>query len=98
MAPWQSQWGRRAAAAYIFLLSAAAGYLTYHRLFASSRFAFPGTLLLSLGLPWTRTIGGALDPGSGRGAWPVLLVSFAVNTAMLYFIGSRLEQRSRQAR
>lgn len=93
---WQSRWGRHAARAYILLLSAVAGYLTYHRLFGSARRVFPGTLLLSLGLPWTRTLGGMLDPAMGRGAWPLLLVSFAANTAMLYFIGSRLEQLARQ--
>lgn len=92
---WRSRWGRNAARTYIFLLSAVAGYLTYYRLFGPAR-VFPGTLLLSLGLPWTRTIGGMLDPAMGRGAWPLLLVSFAANTAMLYFIGSRLELLARQ--
>ena len=70
------------------MLSAAAGYVTYHALFNRSRFFFPGTLLLSLGLPWTRT----MADGTG---WPTLLVSFAVNAGMLYFIGSRLERMGR---
>ena len=67
---------------------AAAGFVTYQALFNRSRFFFPGTLLLSLGLPWTRT----LSEGIG---WPALLVSFAVNAGMLYFIGSRFERLSR---
>jgi hypothetical protein len=90
-----SRWGSRAAAGYLLLLSAAAGYVTYQVLFHRPRFGFPGGLLLSLGLPWTRTIGGVLDPGSGRTAWPILLVSFAINAGMLYFIGSRFEARSK---
>ena len=84
----RSRWGSRAAAGYFLLLSAAAGYVTYHALFNRSRFLFPGTLLLSLGLPWTRT----MTDGTG---WPALLVSFAVNAGMLYFIASRLEQLAR---
>jgi len=90
-----SHWGSRAAAGYFLLLSAAAGYVTYQALFNRAGFAFPGGLLLSLGLPWTRTVGGVLDPALGRSAWLVLLVSFAINGGMLYFIGSRLEARSR---
>ena len=80
----RSRWGRRAAAAYILVLSAAAGYVTYQALFNRSRFLFPGTLLLSLGLPWTRTTGGA--------GWLILLVSFAINAGMVYFIASRFER------
>lgn len=81
----RSRWGSRAAAAYILVLSAAAGYVTYQALFNRSRFLFPGPLLLSLGLPWTRTI-------SGGAGWPVLLVSFAINVGMVYFIASRFER------
>lgn len=73
---------------YLLILSAAAGYVTYQALFNRSRFAFPGTLLQSLGLPWTRTL-------AGGGSWPALLVSFAVNAGMLYFIGSRFERLAR---
>ena len=78
-----SRWGRRAAAGYFLLLSAAAGFVTYQALFTRTRFGFPGGLLVSLGLPWTRAAGDE---------WPALLVSYAINAAMLYFIGSRLEQ------
>lgn len=80
-----SRWGRQAAAVYLLFLSAAAGYVTYQAFFNRSRFAFPGGLLRSLGLPWTRTM-------TGGGGWPFLLVSFAINAGMLYFIGSRLER------
>jgi hypothetical protein len=73
---------------YLLVLSAAAGYVTYQAIFNRSRFIFPGTLLQSLGLPWTRTL-------SGGGNWPALLVSFAVNAGMLYFLGSRLERLAR---
>lgn len=90
-----SRWGRRAAAGYFLLLSAAGGFVTYQVLFSRTRFVFPGGLLVSLGLPWTRTIGGALQAGSGRTTWTILLVSFAINTGMLYFIGSRFEARSK---
>jgi hypothetical protein len=83
----RSRWGRRAAAAYILFLAAAAGYVTYQAFFNRYRFVFPGTLLLSLGLPWTRAMSGA--------AWPVLVVSFAINTGMLYFIGSSFERLAR---
>ena len=89
-----SRWGSRAAAGYLLLLSAAAGFVTYQALFNRSRFVFPGGLLVSLGLPWTRTMSGALDPG-GSIPWTILLVSFAINTGMLYFIGSRFESRSK---
>ena len=78
----QSRWGSRAAAGYLLLLSAAAGYVTYQLLFNRPEFFFPGRLLLSLGLPWTRAAGAQ---------WAGLLVSYAMNAAMLYFIGSRLE-------
>jgi hypothetical protein len=80
-----SRWGRRAAAGYLLVLSATLGFVTYRLLFQRSEFIFPGRLLLSLGMPWTRAAGTA---------WPILLVSYAINTAMLYFIGSRLEQRA----
>lgn len=83
----RSRWGSRAAAGYFLLLSAAAGYVTYQALFNRTRFLFPGTLLLSLGLPWTRT----MTDGTG---WPALLVSFAVNLCMLYFIGAQFERLS----
>jgi hypothetical protein len=79
-----SRWGRRAAAAYLLLLSAAAGYVTYQALFNRTRFTFPGALLRSLGLPWTGTLVG--------GSWTSLLVSFAINAGMLYFLGSRFER------
>lgn len=65
--------------------------MTYHALFSRSPFIFPGSVLLSLGLPWTRTM-------NGGGAWPTLLVSFAINAAMLYFIGSRVERLARENR
>ena len=87
----RSQWGSRAAAAYLLVLSAAAGYVTYQALFNRSRFLFPGSLLLSLGLPWTRT----LSEGVG---WLALLASFVVNAGMLYFIGSRLERLGRSSK
>jgi hypothetical protein len=90
-----SRWGCRAAAGYLLLLSAAAGFVTYQALFNRARFVFPGGMLVSLGLPLTRTMGDALEPGSGRTAWIILLVSFAINTGMLYFIGSRFESRSK---
>ena len=90
-----SRWGSRIAAGYLLLLSAAAGYVTYQALFNRAGFGFPGGLLVSLGLPWTRSIGGVLNHASGRTAWPILLVSFAINTGMLYFIGSRFEARSK---
>ena len=80
-----SRWGGRAAAAYLLLLSAAAGYVTYQALFNRSRFTFPGALLQSLGLPWTGTL-------AGGGSWTALLVSFAINAGMLYFLGSRFER------
>lgn len=87
--PWvSSRWGRKAIAAYLLFLSAAAGYVTYQVLFNPSRFIFPGSLLQSLGLPWTRTM-------TGGGAWPTLLVSFAINAGMLYFIGSQVERVAR---
>lgn len=87
--PWaSSRWGRQAAAAYLLSLSAAAGYVTYQALFNRSRFIFPGTLLESLGLPWTRVM-------TGGGEWPALLVSFAINAGMLYFIGSQIERVAR---
>ena len=89
-----SRWGSRAAAGYLLLLSAAAGFVTYQALFNRSRFDFPGGLLISLGLPWTRTMSGALEPGASI-SWTILLVSFAINAGMLYFIGSRFEARSR---
>jgi hypothetical protein len=89
-----SRWGSRVAAGYLLLLSAAAGFVTYQALFNRSRFIFPGGLLVSLGLPWTRTMRGALDAGSGT-SWTILLVSFAINAGMLYFIGSRFEARAR---
>jgi hypothetical protein len=89
-----SRWGSRAAAGYLLLLSAAAGFVTYQALFNRSRFDFPGGLLIALGLPWTRTMSGALDPGAGI-SWTILIVSFAINAGMLYFIGSRFEARSR---
>jgi hypothetical protein len=87
----RSRWGSRAAAGYFLLLSAAAGYVTYQALFNRTRFLFPGTLLLSLGLPWTRT----MTDGTG---WPALLVSFAVNLGAFYFIGAQLEQLGRSNR
>ena len=89
-----SRWGRQAAAGYLLLLSAAAGFVTYQALFNRYSFTFPGGLLVSLGLPWTRTMSGALDPAGGI-SWTILLVSFAINAGMLYFIGSRFEARSR---
>ena len=92
---WRSSWGWRAAAGYALLLSAAAGYLTYHRLFNFTRFRFPGTLLVSLGLPWTRLFWAGPSAEAGSDGWLVLLVSFAVNAGMLYFIGSRMEQLAR---
>jgi hypothetical protein len=98
MRGWRSRWGRRASAAYVLLLSAALGYATYHALFNRSRFMFPGTLLVSLGLPWTRTMTGTLDSTSGGALWPTLFVSFAINAGMLYFIGSRFEQLARGPR
>jgi hypothetical protein len=82
----QSRWGRRAAAVYILLIAAAAGYVTYHALFNRARFGFPGVLLLSLGLPWTRAMDGA--------GWPLLLAAFALNAGMLYFVGVSLERLS----
>jgi hypothetical protein len=82
----QSRWGRRAAAVYILLVAAAAGYVTYHALFNRSRFVFPGALLLSLGLPWTR----AMDDAE----WPLLIAAFTLNAGMLYFVGSRFERRT----
>jgi hypothetical protein len=87
----RSRWGRRAAALYILVLSAAAGYVTYQAVFNRARFSFPGSLLRALGLPWTRTL-------TGGGGWAALFVSFAANAAMLYFIGSRLERLARGER
>ena len=94
----RSRWGFRAAAAYILVLSAAAGYVTYQAMFNRSRFVFPGSLLASLGLPWTRGMARVFESPSPGGGWPILLVSFAINSGMLYFIGSRLEQRAREPR
>jgi hypothetical protein len=92
---WRSRWGRRAAGAYILLLSAAAGFATYDLAFAARRTEFPAGLMLTLGLPWTRTISGLIEASPGGGPWVVLIVSFAVNAAMLCYIGSRLEQLAR---
>ncbi len=89
-----SRWGRRAAAGYILLLSAALGFVSYHAIFTPARFDFPGPALIALGLPWTRTVGGVIEPGTPS-LWPVLLASYAVNAGMLYFIGARLESRER---
>jgi hypothetical protein len=83
----RSRWGSRAAGAYLLALSAATGFVTYQACFNRSRFEFPGSLLLSLGLPWTRTWTGA--------SWPALFLSFAVNAGLLYLIGSRFERMGR---
>ena len=82
-----SRWGRRAVAAYFLLLTAAAGYVTYQLLFNRSDFIFPGRLLLSLGMPWTRAAGAE---------WAGLLVSYAINSALLYVVGTGLERRAKQ--
>ena len=89
-----SRWGSRIAAGYVLLLSTAAGFVTYQALFNRSRFVFPGGLLVSLGLPWTRTMDPAPPPGSAGTTWAILLISFAINAGLLYFIGSRLEARA----
>lgn len=95
---WRSRWGRTLAGSYILLISAATGFVSYRLLFAHDSFDRSGLILSRLGLPWTRTLGGVIDPASGGAIWLVLLVSFAVNTLMLLFVGSRLEQLARSER
>ena len=72
--------------------------MTYHLLSTRSRLALPADIMITLGLPWTQTLGGLLDSPSASAAGLVLVVSFAINAAMLCFIGSRLEQLARGER
>jgi hypothetical protein len=95
---WRSHWGRRAAGGYILLVAAASGFATYHLLFAASRFQTSGSLLIGLGLPWSRTLTPLVDATSSRAIWLVLVLSFALNAVMLCFIGSRFEQLARGER
>jgi hypothetical protein len=92
---WQSNWGRRLAGGYILLVAAVAGYITYRLLFAAGRSPAIGSVMVTLGFPWSRTLGALLGSNSTPAIWLILVGSFALNAAMLCFIGSRLEQLAR---
>jgi GNAT superfamily N-acetyltransferase len=87
-----STWGRRLAGAYILLLAMAAGYVSYRLLFAGPRSQFVGIILVLFSYPWGRLLAHLFQVRGGAGATLVLILSYAINTGLLYVIGGMLER------
>jgi hypothetical protein len=85
-------WGRVLAAGYILLIAMAAGYVTYRLLFAGPRSEFVGIIMIILGLPWARILGSSLPFHGSAGVGLVLVLSYAMNTLLLYLGGASMQR------
>lgn len=91
-APGRWHWGRVLAAGYILLVAMAAGYVTYRLLFAGPRSEFVGIIMIVLGLPWARILGSSLPIHGSAGVGLVLVLSYAMNTLLLYLGGASIQR------
>ncbi len=90
-----SGWGTRLAGAYILLIALAAGFVTYRLFFSSSRTSLAGIAMVLLAYPWGRLFAGALHIHGGAGVGLVLAMSYAINTSIIYILGSAAERAFR---